>query len=192
MARATVKNLDQVTKGLQQFVGKAQETTLRRYRSAVWAVFTRILDTTPQFTGKAVANWNIGVDSPDLSVELDVGDLDETWGMGVARQRGDRGWVEYAMAKNKPRLALIMSHSRVFISNSVTGDLTRKDKALGGNSPSYLADLQSSSYWVNKLRDENRPYETVSEVMINESWRQNLHRNTKNTGEDFFITGSPQ
>lgn len=173
-----------VAKALTAFALKAEDVTLRRFRRAVWAVFTRLLDTTPQFSGRAVANWNIGVDTPDLTFEADVGDLDETWGgAGDARQVGDQGWIEYAKAKNEPRLALITSRSRVFITNTTRGDSW---KAGSGRTAYYLLDLQDPEKWQDVLRDENQPYETVADVMLTESWRRNFHRNTKNTDEEFF------
>ena len=174
-----------VARALTAFALKAEDVTLRRFRRAVWAVFTRLLDTTPQFSGRAVANWNIGVDTPDLTFEDDVGDFDESVSpIGSARQVGDQGWIEYAKAKNEPRLALITSRSRVFITNTTRGDAFKGDKREGPTY--YLLDLQSPERWANVLRDENAAAERVADVMLKQSWRRNFHRNTKNTDQEFF------
>ena len=174
-----------VAKALDAFALKAEDVTLRRFRMAVWAVFTRLLDTTPQFSGRAVANWNIGVDTPDLTFQDDVGDMDESVSpLGDARKVGDRGWIEYAMANNRPRLKLITSRSRVFISNATRGDAFKGDKR--GGPTYYLLDLQDPARWANVLRDENAAAERVADVMLKQSWRRNFHRNTKNTDEEFF------
>lgn len=174
-----------VAKALDAFALKAEDVTLRRFRMAVWAVFTRLLDTTPQFSGRAVANWNIGVDTPDLTFQDDVGDYhDGGHLMDDFRQVGDREWITYAMAVNKPRLALITSRSRVFISNTTRGDAFKGDKREGPTY--YLLDLQDPTRWANVLRDENAAAERVADVMLKQSWRRNFHRNTKNTDEEFF------
>lgn len=180
-----VKGGSTVSKALQAFAGKADGVILRRYRMAVWAVFTRILDTTPQYTGRAVANWNIGVGSPDLTFDDDVGDLDESVSpMGDPRKVGDRGWIDYAIARNKPRLALITSKTLVYITNTTIGDPFRGDKREGPRP--YLLDLQSPDRWVNILRAENAGAERLAELMLHQTWRQNFHRNAKNTDEQFF------
>lgn len=179
-----------VSNALNAFAAKAEETTLRRYRRAVWAVFTRLLDTTPQFSGRAVANWNIGIDAPDLTFNDELGDRD--WGANyradIAREVGDPLWINKAKERNEPRLKLIKSRSKVFITNTSRGDaFRRKDDKRTGNVP-YLLDLQSSDRWQDVLRDENQPYETVADVMLKETWRRNFHRNTKNTDEEFFAS----
>lgn len=166
---------------LDAWVDKAQERSLSQFRAGVWALFNELLLQTPQGSGRAVANWKIGLDAPDTSVEANVGDPHEVigtkdggsyvrWGH---RKRGDPYWIEYARDQNrhlvqpgsKGGTSRIQSHTRVFFSNNVVGDTD-----LGEGDEHYLASLQHRDYWVKKLREDNQPYETVAETLIKFKW----------------------
>lgn len=166
---------------LDAWVDKAQERSLSQFRAGVWALFNELLMQTPQGSGRAVANWKIGLDAPDTSVETDVGDPHEVIGTksGGAyvrwghRKKGDPHWIEYARDQNrylvqpgsKGGTSRIQSHTRVFFSNNVVGDTD-----LGESDEHYLASLQERDYWYEKLRKANHPYETVAETLIKFKW----------------------
>lgn len=134
--------------------------TMPEYRQFVWGVFCRILGETPQWSGKAVANWNLSVGGPDLDWDPNVGDKVDIW--GSAHQRGDAKWIEYAKARNLPRIREINSKNhRVWITNMVEGDDDH-----GKSSTNYILSLQSDDYWDKKLRWQNKPYETADESIL--------------------------
>ena len=169
-----VNNLPQLKAQTEAIIIKAQAIHLDHFRSAVWALFRTILRSTPQWSGKAVANWNIGIDAPDFTVDEQAGEGGgvKTFSKGSnfsPRAAGDNKWIEFAELMNKSKIRKILSKSTVYVSNGVTGDSD------GGNSSTaYLASLQDPAYWSQKLRLVNMPYQTVGEVILNESWRQML------------------
>lgn len=171
---------------------KYEGVTLPHFRAAVWAVFERLVYTTPQFSGRAAANWNIGLDAPDFSFDPDMGEqmeiLDKNDGSGSytsirALHVGHEKWAEESLERNRYKLQLIKSNTRVYITNASKGD---PDTENGRTSPYYLSDLQDPSYWINRLRLVNMPYETVTEVLLTESWRQNLNLRGDNNDQRFF------
>lgn len=172
----------------QKYVG----ASLAHFRKAIWAVFTQLVFTTPQFSGRAAANWNIGVDFPDFSFDPNLGEQvnivpaksgGSKFQFFTPHKQGDEDWAMRALDRNEPKLALIKSSTKVFICNASQGD---PDTANGRTSEYYLADLQDPTYWSQHLRLENMPYETVSEVLLSESWRQNLHLKRNNNKQRFF------
>lgn len=171
---AFIKNLPQLKAQSEAIIFRAKATQLDHFQSAVWALFRTILRSTPQWSGKAVANWNIGIDSPDFTVDEQAGEGGgvKTFSRGSnfsPRHVGDNKWIEFAELMNKSKIRKILTKSTVYISNGVTGDSD------GGNSSEhYLASLQDPGYWARKLRLVNMPYETVAEVILNESWRNML------------------
>lgn len=182
--RPLISNLGEVNMGIDIWMKRVETTFVATYRSQVWRVFLRILEQTPQYTGNAAANWNIGIDAPDFS-------FDPTLGASVDKIRGDVSWAEplrkgdhramlIAQQRNAPKLELIKRNTRVYISNGVQGD---DDK--GRSSVMYLETLQDSAYWLKKLREVNRPYEVVSESVIE------AHREFQSIwGEGFRVGGS--
>ena len=92
-------------------VSKAKDIQLNHYRAAVWAVFEQLVYTTPQYSGKAAANWNIGINAPDYSFDDGMGDKDETtvnkktgWTRVDSvnpRHTGDNKWAEESLARNR-------------------------------------------------------------------------------------------
>lgn len=129
------------------------------YKSFIWEVFKRVLRSTPQWSGKAVANWNLSVGAPNYSFDDSLGD--EVSLYDIARQRGDEKWMRVARNRNRPILATIRYGNKVFISNGVRGD----DDG-GASGTNYLESLQNSTYWGQKLRLVNQPYETLQETLI--------------------------
>lgn len=139
------------------------------FRKVVWDLFLRILDQTPQWSGKAVANWNITIGSPDLEYrpggEMVAGD-------GDAGRRGDHGlgWqtaLTRAQSTVGPAGSRIKYGDRVFIANGVMGDDPwGKGYDEGSSLVDYLAELQDAGNWQTRLRAVNQPYETVKESIL--------------------------
>lgn len=171
-----IKNQAQIRASLGAILQRREDWCVAVYRRWIWALFLRILETTPQFSGKAVANWNIGIDRPNFRVyesgeELEWGsfggDRKERGrlasGWRNTHQMGDMTWIQVAINRNQSKVFSIdiKRTSKVYISNGVTGDND------GGklNTELYLEALQNSDYWTVKLREDNRPYETVAQVV---------------------------
>lgn len=160
-----IRNLSQVNQGINHWLKRVEDTAVAGYRSIVWEVFTRILQHTPQFSGKAVANWNIGIGKPDYS-------FDNSYGSDVLRivgdrswvephKKGDREWIDAAEARNLPKVHQITMGTKVFINNSVRGDTDK-----GRSSELYLESLQDPAYWTEKLRGANQPYEIAQQSVV--------------------------
>lgn len=151
-----------------QYRGMAVQT----FRDYVWEVFKRILRETPQYTGKAVANWNLSIGAPDFSFDPNLGDEPEfmsPWApfSSAVHEKGDERWMRIARDRARPIKNSIRSRDKVFICNGTLGDDDLGAGQVGGGEPfNYLAALQDSSYWAQHLREVNKPYETVDETMI--------------------------
>jgi hypothetical protein len=168
--RPAVDNLGVINRGVDLWMKRVEEMVVAEYRVIVWKAFNRILNQTPQFSGYAVANWNIGVDAPDFTEYEYAGKVKVqarpnsafSENILVARQRGDRAAIQSAQRRNRPKLDLIKRSSRVYITNSARGDTD-----LGRTSTDYYVEaLQDPTYWVKKLREVNRPYETAQESIM--------------------------
>ena len=169
-----VKNLPAVTRGLDTWVARVRHTHIEDYRAIVWTLFLRIVNQTPQSSGLAVANWNLGIDAPDYTMYVTKGDdpIDigtETYKGGPqqgllkpklvgAHEKGDRKFIQRAHRRNRPKLALIGLNTRVYITNAALGDNDN-----GRSSELYVESFQDPAYWLSKLREVNQPYETVRE-----------------------------
>ncbi|MBT2326744.1 hypothetical protein J7E62_31005 [Variovorax paradoxus] len=165
-----VKNRAKVALDIQMAITRLEEAPIALYRQVVWQIFERIVMQTPQYSGRAVANWNLGINSPDMSFDPGMGDDLELTGSGyvnnkVARERGDMKWASEALDRAKYVLRRIRRGDKVFITNATRGDTDD-----GQSSAAYLADLQRPGYWAKKLRAQNQPYETAMEsaVLISE------------------------
>lgn len=166
-----IKNLPQVEQALAAAVRRARDAPVQMYRDAVWAIFHRIVMETPQFSGRAVANWNLGINAPDLTFDPNLGDApDLSNGKPTrsrdARRKGDILWAEVALRRGHAVLERVKRGDKVYISNATHGDtlvIDRKTGATSHSSPNYLADLQDKSTWMARLRAANTPYETAIE-----------------------------
>lgn len=194
MAETMVKNMQQVEELLKNALVRVNDVSVRHYQSAVWALFQELVLTTPQFSGRAAANWNIGLDAPDFSVDHELGEqmevVDNKTKEGAhpsisPKRVGDRKWAEEAFARNRYKIRKIGVHTKVFISNAVHGEADT-DPRHPTNSPYYLADLQSADYWYKKLREVNQPYETVADVLMSEAWRNRMKLHGDGNNQAFF------
>jgi len=157
------------TEGIDLWVTRTDEMFVEEYRDLVRRIFRRILVNTPQYSGKAVANWSIGVGAPDETQYVAHGDAPEVTFSGrdgrvtlhPRHQVGSPEWIAVAEARNEPKLALITRRSRVYFSNGALGD---DDEGL--SSDLYLDSLQDETYWREKLRTVNQPYEVAAESIL--------------------------
>lgn len=155
---------------IDELIRRTREALVEEYRAVVWEIFCRLLDQTPQFTGRAVAHWDIQVDGStayfqDDSIGKAVNMVDPQRKKNgqfvkrqVAQQKGNTEFIEVAKQRNKPKLALIRRGSVVRFTNNVRGDTDG-----GTRSEFYMQELQEKDYWLDKLRSVNRPYETAAE-----------------------------
>lgn len=65
-----VHNAKQFIRSLERQIDAMERHCEQVFRGYVTAVFHRLVMETPQFSGNAVANWNVSVGSPDFSVNL--------------------------------------------------------------------------------------------------------------------------
>lgn len=161
------RNVFQVNMGVDLWLKRLEPMFVEQYRKIVWMIFMRILRHTPQYSGKAVANWNIGLGAPDYSFDDSLGDervpsgVKGSWSM-PSHVVGDTKWINRAKGRNWPKIAQIQRRTKVYINNAVEGD-TDNERTL---TPLYLQELQNPAYWVTKLRLANQPYETAHESII--------------------------
>lgn len=164
-----ISNMGTVNKNLDLMLAKTRQMAVDKYKDFIWEVFKRILRETPQWSGNAVANWNISVGAPDYSYLPNlVPEVNSTspaaFSVGEkpagVRQKGSLGAMQIARYRNKPKMLAIRAKDKVFISNGVQGD----DDS--GGLTNYLDDLQDPTYWAKKLREVNKPYEVAQESLI--------------------------
>lgn len=170
---AAARNVFQVNQGVDLWFRRVEDMVVAQYRKFIWEIFKRIVRETPQYSGKAVANWNLGVGAPDYDFNDSYGDEPvmsyltkgtHRWysGLEAPHQKGDQKWIRVALNRNRPKLMQIERRTKVFINNGVEGDND------GGATASnlYLQELQDGSYWAKKLREVNKPYEIAQESVI--------------------------
>lgn len=148
--------------GVDVWVKQVKTMSQDQYQKIVWSLFQRIIKATPQWSGKAVANWNISVGSPDLTVYVEEADEVDLV-LGSDLHKGDTKWMIVARDRNRPILKAIRYTDKVFISNGVSGDDEWGD---GHTSFAYMQALQNPAEWHQRLREVNQPYETVSESLF--------------------------
>jgi hypothetical protein len=176
-------------RGIDLWVRRQEDMVKHEYQALIWKIFCRILERTPQYSGIAAASWNIGVGYPDMSETSYTSDVDEptlearssqpgatsVWvPPDNVRQRGDQRAIDSAKRRNHPKIALIERRTKVYFTNTATGDMNAKADQGKGNGSYYLEALQDPSYWKVKLRAVNKPYETANEslIVINELWNR--------------------
>lgn len=184
--KVKVKGVKETISKLDAWVDQAEGVAVATYRKAIWEVFLEILEETPQMSGRAVANWRLGVGSPDTYHDDTLGDAPEMTtyksGQGMYlkqayHRKGDRKWIQHAIDENIMKAGVkrkygipsnaIKLGDRVFISNNVQGDNDNGKTS----SENYLTELQDPGYWVDKLRAVNQPYVTVAAVLLKFSWQ---------------------
>lgn len=153
-------------------VRRVEEAFVDEYRALCMEIFWELLQTTPQFTGRAVAHWQVGIDAPDYFRDDTLGRVVNTlqprqkvgggfYKADTAHKKGHDQWANVAWMRNVHKFDLIKRRSKVYFTNSVRGDTDN-----GGASETYLQALQEPTYWLKKLRPENRPYQTVVDTIL--------------------------
>lgn len=155
--------LSQHEMAIRQVEGVATE----QYREFVWALFRRIVNSTPQWSGRAVANWNLSIGAPDYSFNENYGDSswDKNGMFEAPHEKGDRKWIDHCLNRNRPVYKAIRYRDKAFITNTTTGDPWGIYDG-GDDAYDYLESLQNEGTWLQHLRDVNKPYETVQESVI--------------------------
>lgn len=174
MKPGMVADLSGLREAKAALVRRARETLVAEYRDIVKEIFWRILHQTPQFSGRAVAHWQVGIDVPDLSYHNQgIGKVVNPvtgrhkkdgafYKQDAALRKGDEKYIQVAWQRNLPKFELIKRNSKVFFTNAVRGDTDN-----GESSAFYLQDLQEEDYWMAKLRPGiNTPYQTAAETVM--------------------------
>ena len=159
-----LSNRTQLMHDIEVAMAKIEEAPIAAFRKVVLQVLTRILYQTPQYSGRAVANWNVGINAPDLSVDQNMGDdlnQSKSGHTTPTRQKGDKKWIAESLERAKYVIRRIKRGDIVYITNSIRGDPHNRfgDAATSA----YLAELQDHSTWFKRLRLVNQPYETAFE-----------------------------
>ena len=114
-------------------------------------VFGILLDETPQWSGNAVANWNFGVGTPDLSVNHKFKDKLDKEAIPIsalaegAGAKGDLEAINDAIQRNAGRELEITANSTVYLTNNAEN--------LSGASYIEMLELNPNNF----LRPENEP-----------------------------------
>lgn len=170
-------NLQQFNTGIDLWLKRVRNMTEELYQEMIWDLFKTVVRETPQWSGKAVANWNLSIGSPNMEWEL-YGDANAqergglTYGLdgklrhneaAAPHQKGDRKWATFALNRNRPILKSVKVNDRVFISNGVMGNQAFED----AQDFAYLEAFQTPGKWQDRLRQANLPFQSVQEsVMI--------------------------
>lgn len=171
-AKLAVKNKGKVLEQLQLRITRMKHIEDEVYRQVVREIFRRVLNQTPQFSGRAAASWCIGVGRPEYVDSSNLGS-----GLKTARrlsgemrplQRGSRYWKQVAWNREKHKIDSLTKGKAVYLTNSALGDTDN-----GRASPLYMEALQDPAYANLKLRDIHKPYETVQEsaAWVAARWR---------------------
>lgn len=171
-------NLYKFNQGVDLWLKQVKTMSHEQYQDLVWTLFLRLVRETPQSSGKAVANWNISIGTPNMDFDDSLGDPPiETSGtythgtkrglptvhLEAAHVKGDRKWETVAWNRNRPIKNRIKYTDKVFICNGVMGD----EKAGDGHTTfAYMQAMQNPEYWAQNLRLVNQPYEMVQESVL--------------------------
>lgn len=153
--------------GIQGWLKQTESLFTQDYRNLVWEVFNRIVNNTPQWSGLAVANWNLSIGAPDL--RMHVAEVDEVLPYGPQHAKGDSEWINVALDRALPVAESIRYRDKVFISNGTVGDsLVWGDTTRSGTMSGfpYLQAMQVPGPWQDSLRAANRPFESVAESVF--------------------------
>lgn len=152
--RRSTPKMAQARQRIQIATKRLQNQKTEVFRKYVWALFLRLVENTPQFSGAATANWNIGVGSPEGGFDPGLGVFNtasQNW-RGVSKvgvqHKGSRPSLLVAMRRNLNKLVSIQPGTPVYITNETP----------------YLEPLQHN--WRDVLREVNRPYEVIEQSAV--------------------------
>lgn len=171
-----VKGTQLTVEQLDLWVRRREEMVVAQYRQLIWVTLRELVMTTPQWSGHAAANWNIGIGMPDNEVhDESFKGLDIPMGTPPRQVGHPDAWravsERHGGGPGGPFMRQIKRRTKVYFSNGVYGDRRWGD----GAAIYYLAELQSGGWpWQQQLREENRPYETAEMVIrrMDRQWRE--------------------
>lgn len=163
------------------FVRRAELMFVEQYRKLIWLTLKELVLTTPQFTGHAAENWNLGIGRPDTTVH-DSGKMGKVYdilgGRDSPNEVGDsEAWqkvsARYGGSHTSSFMMGITRHTKVYFTNSVYGDRGPLGNKGATDQVLYLAEYQNPA-WHERLREENLPYETAEMVIqrMDVQWRK--------------------
>lgn len=164
-----VKGTNLVIAELDLWVTRRASMLVGLYRRLIWATLRELVLTTPQWSGHAAANWNIGVGAPDNEVhEWDFKSEAVDPIFGDIKEVGDtEAWQavkgRYGGGPESAFMKRIQRGTKVYFCNGVYGDKQWGDDEV----VLYLAEVQSGTWsWGQRLREANKPYESAEEVIF--------------------------
>jgi len=159
------KNVPEFVKKLKAAMVNMEREANQVYRGFVTATFHRVLTETPQWSGNAVANWNVSLNSPDWTVNYTLKEaaapdrsarrlLQHKWDTpyGPAVSKGDPRGIMMSVRRAKDKLVSVTIHDRVHICNA----------AENLKHESYIQYLEDNPN--NFLRPVNQPGHMVERV----------------------------
>lgn len=182
-----VKNTNLVLQHIDLRVRNNERMLTESYRDLIWKIYRRLLSKTPQWTGHAAANWNMGFGHPDNEIHDNSlrDEYDRSGDDGydryntaavsfTARQRGNMRAINKAIKRyggeKGPWRKLVTRDTKVYFTNPVVGN---DDMWKSEGTVMYMAEFQNPS-WHSKLRAVNRPYETAAETLhyMGDLWKR--------------------
>lgn len=169
-----VKGTQLLVDQLDLYVRRAEQMYVEQYRKLIWETLKELVMTTPQWSGHAAANWNLGIGHPDTAVHEDGPTLQS--GAEPVERGHPAAWrlvsARYGGGPGSAFMKTIQRGTKVYFTNSVVGDR-------GGRGPNardlvlYLAEYQNPA-WHHRLRAVNQPYETAEMVIqrMDAKWRK--------------------
>ena len=165
-----VKGTNLVIAELDLWVTRRSNMLVTLYRRLIWSTLRELVLTTPQWSGHAAANWNIGVGRPDNEVHdwsFRQDFTDPVFGDDPKRMGDKEAWqavrARYGGGPDSAFMKQIQRGTKVYFCNGVYGDKKWGDD----ESVLYLAEVQSGTWsWGQRLREANLPYESAEEVIF--------------------------
>ena len=145
---------------LQKIRAAVNQEVLDIFRGFVVVAYDSVVDKTPQWTGHAAAQWNIGINHVDMStsslyaiqnltVSEGVRDRNRVNGLPQAKSKGDPAAIAEAKRRQTGNVEQIKLDDIIFISNNVESLLNEAyaDK-LERNPNSYLREVNEPGHMV--------------------------------------------
>lgn len=146
---------------LQKIRAKMDIEVLEIFRGFVTVAYINVVENTPQWTGHATAQWNIGVNFMDMSysslyevqnaeLSAEVRREGERGGLhSVAKQVGDLEAITEAKQRQTGEIEQVQLNSIIFISNNVESLLKESYASkLEENPNRYLRDVNEGGHMV--------------------------------------------
>jgi hypothetical protein len=161
----TFRNVPDFIKKLEAAVLNMEREANQVYRGFVTATFHRLLTETPQWSGNAAANWNVGINGSDFSVNYTLKEAaapdrsarrlrEHKWDSpyGPAVSKGDERGIMMSVRRNAMKLSLVDVKHNTHLCNA----------AQNLKHESYIQYLEENPD--NFLRSVNQPGHMVERV----------------------------